>query len=86
MPFEPGNNLGGRTKGSTNKTTSEIRDKFQILLENNLEKLQQDLNDLEPEERLKIILSLSKFVIPTLKAMDLTTEIKEPVITISFKD
>lgn len=86
MPFEPGNNLGGRTKGSANKATSEIREKFQILLENNIEKVQEDLNKLEPEERLKILLSLSKFVVPTLKAMDVKTQIQEPVITINFKD
>lgn len=80
MPFEPGNNLGGRKPGSKNKTTEEIRASFQELLENNLSKLQQDLDKLEPEERLKIILSLSKFVLPTLKTTELKGDKLQPIV------
>lgn len=80
MPFEPGNNLGGRKPGSKNKTTEEIRESFQELLENNLSKLQEDLDKLEPEERLKIILALSKFVLPTLKTTELKGNPQQPII------
>ena len=68
MANTTGKKYGGREKGTPNRTTAEIRDKFQILLSDNLDKLQDDLDKLDPEERLKILLQLSKFVLPTLKS------------------
>jgi hypothetical protein len=64
---------GGRTAGTLNKTTSEIREHYQNLVSNNLEQLDNDLKSLEPLQRLKMIIELSKFVVPTLKATELTT-------------
>ena len=86
MAFEKGNNLGGRTKGSTNKTTTEIRERFKYLLNDNLDRIQEDLDSLEPEERLKVLLNLSKFVLPTLKNMELTPGHEQPPVTINFID
>ncbi len=84
--FKKGNKLGGRKPGSKNKTTEEIRGKFSELLENNLETIQQDLDKLEPEERLRILLSLSKFVLPTLKTTELKGNKDQPAIVIDFLD
>ena len=64
---------GGRTAGAVNKTTTEIREHFQNLVSNNLEQLNEDIKSLEPLQRLKMIIELSKFVVPTLKATELTT-------------
>ena len=64
---------GGRTAGAVNKTTAEIREHYQNLVSNNLEQLDSDLKSLEPLQRLKMIIELSKFVVPTLKATELTT-------------
>nr|WP_153841181.1 hypothetical protein [Ornithobacterium rhinotracheale] len=61
-------------KGVKNKTTQEIREAFKLLLDENLEQLRQDLKELEPQQRVKMILELSKFVIPTLKSTELTAE------------
>ena len=74
---------GGRSKGTPNKNTVELREKFTLLLESNFEKLQKDINALEPKERIKILLDLSKFVVPTLKATDLSFDSD---ITISFDE
>lgn len=73
MANTTGKKFGGRKKGTPNKTTEEIRENFQLLVSNNLEQLEEDLNELEPEKRVKMIIELSKFVIPTLKATDLKT-------------
>lgn len=62
---------GGRTKGTQNIITLEIRERFTLLLENNIDKLQNDINSLDPKDRIKNILELAKFVVPTLKATDL---------------
>ena len=64
---------GGRTAGTVNKTTIEIREHFQNLVSDSLVQLKEDLNSLEPLQRLKMIIELSKFVVPTLKATELTT-------------
>jgi len=65
-------NTKGRTPGAVNIITKEVRKSFQQLLENNMDRLQDDLDKLEPKDRLKIIIELSKFIVPTLKAVDLT--------------
>ena len=66
-------NLNGRPKGTPNRDSAEIRANFQLLIEGNLDQLENDLKELKPYERIKIILELSRFVIPQLKATELTT-------------
>jgi hypothetical protein len=63
---------GGRTKGTPNKTTAQIRNEFQILISNNIEVLQNDIEALDPLQRIKTLIELSKFVLPTLKAVEVT--------------
>ena len=65
---------GGRTKGAVNKTTTEIREHFQKLVSDNLEQLDNDLKSLEPLQRLRMVIELSKFVVPTLRATELSTD------------
>lgn len=75
---------GGRDKGTLNKTTAELREKFTLLIESNFNKLQTDIDLLEPKDRIKTILELAKFVIPTLKATDLTVESEQFVNMINL--
>lgn len=75
----------GRPKGSKNLATQAVRERFQELVENNLSSFQNDLDKLEPYERLTIIMQMAKFVLPTLKAMDLQAT-SENTIEISFLD
>ncbi len=58
-------------KGTPNKATKEIRESFKNLLESNIETMQDDILSLEPKDRLKVLMELAKFVIPTLKATEL---------------
>ena len=90
MPFEKDDsriNKSGRPKGSRNKATTEIRDKFQELIESNYEQLEKDLKSLRASERVKAIIDLAKFVLPTLKAteVDLSTSNNFQPITIEWK-
>jgi hypothetical protein len=62
--------FGGRTKGTPNKATAELRERFTSLLESNFDTIQSDLNTLEPKDRIKTLLEISKFVIPTLTAVE----------------
>ncbi len=65
-------NLSGRPKNSVNKTTNVVKQCFTTLLETNLEQLQSDLNSLKPYERIKIMLELANYVLPRMKAVEVT--------------
>lgn len=71
MANTTGQKFGGRKKGTANKVTDKIRGHFEKLLSKNLNKLQTDLDALEPKDRIKAMLELAKFVIPTLKATEI---------------
>ena len=80
-----GKNNSGRPKGSVGKSNNKTRETFQLLLENNIEKIQDDLNELEPKDRIKLLLDLSNFIIPKMKSVDLKADKKE-TITIDFNE
>ena len=75
----------GRKAGTPNKATKDIRDAFTLLIENNLSKLQEDLNGLEPKQRVKLLLDMAQFVVPKLRSIDLQSDIEE-TITIDFNE
>ena len=72
MANTTGKKYGGREKGTPNKITIEIREKFTLLVDNNIDRLQEDIDKLAPKDRIKILIELSKFVLPTLKATEIT--------------
>jgi hypothetical protein len=75
MPFEKNHSLStGRPIGSGNKDVSQIREAFQYLIENNLERLQKDLESLDAKDRCKMILGLSSYVLPKLKQIESINE------------
>ena len=73
----------GRKAGTPNKATKDIRDAFSLLIENNIDTLQEDLNGLEPKQRVKLLLDMAQFVVPKLRNVDLKTDEKE-IVTIDF--
>jgi hypothetical protein len=64
----------GRPKGSTSKQTKELRQRFKLLLDENLDALQSDLDQLKPKDRIDAILSLANYVVPKLKSSEMTVE------------
>lgn len=80
MPFEKGKSkTGGRVKGSKNKSTSKVRDAYTKLLEDNLDQITKDFKELEPRDRIKMFLDLSKYVIPQLKQTELKGDPENPL-------
>ena len=71
MPFESGNKLGGRTRGSSNKSTEVIKRSVSMILENNIDTVQSDLDLMQPRDRVNALLQFMKFVVPTQKAIEL---------------
>ena len=72
-----GYKTGGRAKGTPNKTTFEIRQMLTDILVSNIDTLQTDLSSLEPKERVKYLIDLSKLILPQLKQEDSNTKFVE---------
>ncbi|MBK0403884.1 hypothetical protein I5M27_12890 [Adhaeribacter sp. BT258] len=63
--FEKGN--PGKPKGAKNKVTTEIREKFDQLLQSvTAEQMAADLLALKPAERLNLIMGLAEYITPKL--------------------
>jgi len=77
--FKPGTsgNPKGKPKGATNKNTKELRGKISLILNNNIDKVEQDLKQLQPKDRLNVLLQLMKFVIPQLKQVEVEHQEQE---------
>ena len=77
MGFKKGEvtNPKGRPKGKPNKTTAEIREAYQLLVENNLENMTLWLTDVaadSPEKAMDLMLKLSEYMIPKLARQEVT--------------
>jgi Family of unknown function (DUF5681) len=73
MPFTKGasGNSEGRPKGRANKTTAELRQIIQTIVEKNIKTIQTDLLALEPHDRLRIIIQLAEFAIPKMQRIEI---------------
>jgi len=70
--FQKGNKYGkGRPPGSENKTTTALRNKMLELVNSNWKQLQKDFTSLEPKERLSMFVSMAKYLLPTLKTIEI---------------
>ena len=71
MPFEKGHTLAtGRLKRSSNKSTEIVKRNVALLLENNIQVVEDDLDQISPRDRGNALLQFKKFVIPTLKSIE----------------
>jgi hypothetical protein len=58
----------GRPKGSKNRVNSQMRDLIQSLFDDNYETIQDDLESLEPKDRLKFLSDLLPYLLPKLQS------------------
>jgi len=76
MAFKEGQEKkGGRAKGTPNKSTAEIRDAYQKLVESNLTNMTEWLKqvaDQNPERAMDLMLKLSEYMIPKLARQEVT--------------
>ena len=63
-----------RLPGTKNKVQQATRETFKLLLEEQLPTLREDLQGLEPYQRIRVMLELAKFVVPQLRAIEVTDE------------
>jgi len=68
MPYTKGKTkTGGRNKGTPNKTTGELREHLQTIVEGFADQVEKDLKGLPPRERVNLWLRLAEFVLPKLQ-------------------
>ena len=71
MPFQKGNKVGGRNKGSLNKTTQDVKEVLARVLDGREESIQLTLDGLEGKDYIDAISKLLPYVIP--KKSDVTS-------------
>ena len=84
-------NRVGRPKGSSNVATQQVREAFQILVEDNLPNFQTWLNEVaktKPELALSLTIGIAEFVIPKLQRTTLGMDNPEEdqIWTIDFSN
>ena len=64
---------GGRTTGTPNKVSKDVREAYQALIESNLENMNSWLTEVSkenPAKALELMIRLSDFVLPKLKQIE----------------
>ena len=80
---------GGRTKGTPNRITAEMRTQFNNLLQCNFNTIQTDLEKLKPLERINVLINIAKIVMPALQSIqyeDTTDHKGFTPLEVSFKN
>ena len=68
---------GGRTKGTPNKITNELRESLKQVIDSELLSLSERLEDLEPKDRVELLIKLLPYIIPKVQTVSHTEN--EPV-------
>jgi hypothetical protein len=59
-----GQKTGGRKAGTPNKVTGNIKTRISVLIDDKFDSISNDLNELEPKERVVAYLKFLEFVLP----------------------
>ena len=76
MPFEQGKpKTGGRTSGTPNKATTDIKARITALIDSQFDNVESDLELLEPKERVTAYLKFLEYILPKQREqkIDLST-------------
>ncbi len=68
--------MGGRAKGTPNKVNSSVKEWLAGLIDRNRSKVENDIDALEPRERLQILEKLMQYVIPKQQAVSASVDIE----------
>ena len=77
MANTTGLKYGGREKGTPNRLTKELRAILKEALHKELESIGERLEQLEPKERLEVLIKLMPFVFPRMNTM--SQSMNEPI-------
>ncbi len=89
MANTTGKKFGGRKKGTPNKTATEIREAFQLLVTMKLPNLSKWIDEVaenNPEKALDIIAKYSEFVLPKLQRSEINGSILIKKMTVEERE
>lgn len=67
--------LGGRSKGTPNKSTTDLRNWLSGVLNGSRNQFERDLKELLPEERVRVLSGLFNYVIPKQQSLSVEEQI-----------
>ena len=88
MANNTGIKFGGRQKGTSNKATARLREAFTELLEDNMGKVQElfdKVAEKNPQKALELLLKLSEFALPKLRAIEVNNESEDKQTSLNIK-
>ena len=68
--------LGGRAKGTPNKTTSTVKEWLTQLVDANRKQIEKDLKTMDPVERVKLFGQLLNYIVPKQQAVSVEASIQ----------
>jgi hypothetical protein len=74
---------GGRQAGTPNRTTKALRTWITDFITANTKQIENDWQSLEPKERITAFQQLLKYALPTLQAVNVTTDIEKELEALS---
>ena len=69
-------NPNGRPKGSKGKAKSDLISRINSIIDNNIDKIEEDLNKLDPAERIRALSGLLNYVLPKQQSIDIRKRIE----------
>ncbi len=85
MANTTGNKYGGREKGTPNKLTKEIRKTLNDIVHKELEKVEENLNTLEPKQRIELLIKLMPYVLPKAESISESDSESKPIQWVEIK-
>ena len=79
MEKQKSNNPNGRPKGAVNKLTKELRTALKNVVADELEKIPELFEKLEPKDRLELLIKMLSYTLP--KITPVTQSVDEPFDT-----
>lgn len=75
--------LGGRAKGTPNKSTSDLKNWLSGVLNENRNQFEKDLKNLLPEERIRVLSGLFNYIIPKQQSLSVEQQIQNETESLS---
>ena len=77
MANTSGKKYGGRTKGTPNRVTKELRSLLKDIMYYEIEKIQEHMDSLNPKDRLELLIKLMPYALP--KVISISHKTNEPL-------
>lgn len=69
-------NPNGRPKGARGKAREDLLSRVQNIIDNNIERIEEDLGSLEPCERIRAFTGLLNYVLPKQQSIDVRKKVE----------